>query len=174
MKLRHLLPLLVFVFATPAFAEKLTFDHRTYPPLEAVLNSGREEMIRFNDSNPKYVTDRIAIQGTSVDQWSEALDIIVRLRSAKMKSAADWANELQQQSRIRCSSTFTTIAEEAKSRTFLRRSTGCPPGTPLTGLYRIVEGRKSLFLLGALAMEDMPETAKQQWLTLMATAHVAK
>jgi hypothetical protein len=173
MKWSQLAFLLTILLASPAHAEKLTFDHRTYPPLQTVLDSGRTEMIRYDDSNPKYVTDRIVTQGTSVDNWTEALDIIVRLRGSKMKSAADWANEIQRNARALCASTFTTLAEDANSRTFLRQSTGCPAGVAQTGLYRIVAGRKSLFMLNAFTLGVMSEPVQQQWLALLGSAHIA-
>lgn len=168
----RLLPLLLLAVPGAAFAEKLTFDHRIYPPLAAVLDSGRTEMIRFNDSNPKYVTDRIAVQGTSVDHWTEALDIIVRLRSSKMNLVGDWAGEIQRAASAKCPSTYTAIAQDETSLTFERRSVACPAGTPQTGLYRIVTGRKSLFMLGSLAMGDMTAAQRQQWLDLLASAHL--
>jgi len=155
-----------------AFAEKLTFDHRIYPPLAAVLDSGRTEMIRFDNSNPKLIKDRIAIQGSSVDRWTEALDIIVRARKAKLQSAADWASQIQQDANSRCPSTFTTIAQDETSLTFERHSSGCPAGTTQTGLYRIVTGKTSLYLLNPLAMGELPEATRQQWLTLLASAHI--
>lgn len=168
----RLVPLLLLAVPGAAFAEKMTFDHRTYPPLAAVLDSGRSEMIRFNDSNPKYITDRIAVQGTSVDHWTEALDIIVRLRSSKMNSAADWAGQIQRAASALCASTFTTIAQDETSLTFERHSSGCPAGTPQTGLYRIVTGRKSLFMLNSLAMGEMSAPQRQQWLDLFVTARL--
>ena len=172
MKWIRLLPLLLAAMPGAAFAEKLTFDHRTYPALVAVLDSGRAEMIRFNDSNPKFVTDRIAVQGTSVDHWTEALDIIVRLRKKNMNTPSDWASEIQQRATAKCPSTFTTIAQDETSLTFERRSTGCPSGTPRSGIYRIVAGTKSLYLLNPLAMDEIPETTRQQWLALLASAHL--
>lgn len=168
----RLAPLLLLALPSAALAEKLTFDHRIYPPLTAVLDSGRSEMIRFNDSDPKYVTDRIAVQGTSVDNWTEALDIIVRLRSSKMNSAADWAGQIQRSASAQCSSTFTTIAQDETSLTFERRSSACPAGTAQTGLYRIVTGRKSLFMLGWLATGELTAAQRQQWLELLASAHL--
>ena len=89
-----------------------------------------------------------------------------------MQTAADWAGQIQQAARARCASTFTTIAEDANSLTFERRSSTCPAGMPLTGLYRIVAGRKSLFMLNSLAMGELSATARQQWLDLLATAHL--
>jgi hypothetical protein len=172
MKWSLLTPLLAITLASPALAEKLTFDHRTYPPLEAMLDSGRSEMIRFDNSNPKLVIDRIAIQGTSVDHWTEALDIIVRARGGKFRTTADWVKDIQQQSQKLCPSTFTTIAEDARSLTFERHSTGCPSSVAPSALYRIVAGNKSLFMLNALTMGELTEAARQQWLTLLASAHL--
>jgi hypothetical protein len=173
LKWTYLAPLLLLAIPGAAYAEKLTFDHRIYPPLHAVLDSGRTEMILFNDSNPKYVTDRIAVQGSSVDHWTEALDIIVRVRKSKMNSAGDWAAQIQQAARLRCASIFTTIAQDAQSITFERHSSGCPAGTALTGLYRIVTGKKSLFLLNPLAMGEMSGPAREQWLELLRSAHLS-
>ena len=167
-----LIPLLALVMISPAHAEKLTFDHRIYPPLEAVINSGRDEMVRFDDSNPKYLVDRIAIQGKSADDWTEALDIIVRLRARRMSTPADWAQEIQRRARSRCPSEFTTLAQDAISLTFERRSTGCPAGTAQTGLYRIVAGRSSLFMLNAMIVGDVSEQTRQQWLELLRSAHL--
>lgn len=172
MKWTYLAPLLVLALPGAAQAEKLTFDHRIYPPLLAVIDSGRTEMIRFNDSNPQYVTDRIAVQGASVDHWTEALDIIVRTRKSKMNSPADWAGQLQQEARALCASTFTTIAQDEQSVTFERHSSGCPAGTAQSGFYRIVAGRKSLFMLNALIMGDVSGAARQQWLELLGSAHL--
>jgi hypothetical protein len=172
LKWTRLAPLLVLALSTAAEAEKLTFDHRTYPPLVAVLDSGRTEMIKFDASNPRYVTDRIVIQGTSADHWTEALDIIVRSRKAKMQSPADWASQIQQAANAQCPSTFTTISEDASSLTFERHSSGCPAGTAQSALYRIVAGKTSLYLLNPLVLGEMPEAARQQWLALLATAHI--
>lgn len=173
MKWRCLTLLLGILLASPAHAEKLEFDYRLYPPLKAVLDSGRSEMIRYDDSNPRYVTDRIAIQGTSADNWTEALDIIVRLRRSNMKSPADWAAEIQQRWRALCPGTFTTIAEDANSLTFVRQSANCPAGTPLTGIYRIVVGRKSLFMLNGIALGEMAEPVRQQWLEMLRSARIS-
>lgn len=155
-----------------AWAEKLTFDFRNYPPLVAVLDSGRTEMVRYDNSNPKYITDRIAIQGTSVDHWTEALDIIVRTRKPHMQAAADWASLIRDEASAACPSTFKTIAEDANSVTFERHSTGCPEAVAPNALYRIVAGQKSLFMLNSLTMAELSPAARQQWLALLASARL--
>ena len=158
--------------AAPALAEKLSFDYRLSPPLKAVLDSGDAAMIDYNASNPRNVVDLIAVRGTSAQDWTEALVIIARTPDKKVASAAQWAAELQREAQAKCASTFTEIARDAASVTFERRSAGCPAGYPPTALYRAVQGQRSLFLLAVLVKDNLDETAREQWLAMMSSAHL--
>ena len=84
----------LLALASPALAEKLSFDHRLVPPLKAVLDSGNAAMIDYNGSNPRYVTDVIAVRGHSAKDWDEALVIIARAPSNKVQTAGQWLEEL--------------------------------------------------------------------------------
>lgn len=172
MKLRLLLPLAALLVSGPALAEKLTFDYRLYPPLKAALDSNRPEMLESNQSNPRYLFNRIAIQGRSAANWTEAIEIVARLRSQNMNEAQDWLAELRQRAPDNCTSQFTTISEDAISITFERHSTGCGRSLAATGIYRIVKGKTSLFLLAAQYKGEMSEATRRQWLELMASAHL--
>ncbi len=165
-----LVPLLLF--AAPARAERLLFDHRIYPEIGAVLDSGRKEMIHFDDSNPAYVFNRIAIQGTSAENWTEALEIVVRQPSRQVKSPADWLERLRGQAGDACPAAFTPIAEDARSLTFMRRAEPCASTPEEMTLYRIVAGRRSLFTLAARHKGAMDEARRQQWLRLLASARI--
>ncbi len=158
--------------ATPALADKLTFDHRLVPALKAVLDSGDGAMIDYNASNPKNVVDLIAVRGKSAKDWTEALVIIARTPAGKVLSAADWVADLQREAEAKCSSTFTEIARDELSVTFERRSTGCPKGYPSIALYRAVGSKRSLFLLAVLVKDGLGETERGQWLALMSSAHI--
>lgn len=159
---------------TPAEAERLVFDHQINPQIGAVLDSGRKEMVLFDDSNPAYVFDRIALQGSSAENWTEALEIIVRTPSKTTRTARDWLQQIRDQSATSCASRFTPIAQDATSLTFMRQSEACA-GAPLeTALYRIVAGRKSLFLLGARYKGQMDEAMRGRWLTVLGSARVEK
>jgi hypothetical protein len=173
MKVHHLAALLcTLVTATPALAEKLTFDYRLYPPLKAALDSNRPELLESDQHNPKYLFNRIAIQGRSAKDWSEAIEIVARLKAPGMTDAANWLEELRQRASSNCISQFTTISEDAISVTFERHSTGCGRAIAQTGIYRIVAGRSSLFLLAAQYRGEMSEATRKQWLDLMASAHL--
>ena len=164
----------ILALASPAIAERLNFDHRLYPPLKAVFDDDRDEMITYDNSNPKYVIDRIAIQGKSATDWTEALDIIARTASRDVKTADDWFKEIQAKTGKSCDSEFAIIAQDENSITFSRRSTQCGKDKVQTALYRIVAGERSLFLLNAIYRAEMDETMKQKWLSVFDSARLQK
>ena len=168
--LRGLAMLLAALCASPVLAEKLSFDHRLYQPLKEVLDSGRDDMIQFNGKNPAYVTDLIVIRGKSTRSWTEAMIIIARTPSAKARTAAEWMAELQRQSDAECANRFSIIARDNISITFERRSQGCRPGYPANAIYRIVQGKKGLFLLGAMSKDGFTSDARTAWLALLGSA----
>lgn len=170
----RLIPLFLLALAAPASAERLLFDHRLYPPLKAVFDNNRAEMIHYNDSNPKYVVDRIAVQGTSVKEWTEAIDIIARSPSDEVKSIDDWFAEIRAKVEKACPSVFETLSRDDNSITFSRRSTGCGKDKVQFALYRIVAGKRSMFLLNAIYRDDMSEAMRQQWLELLKSARLEK
>ena len=162
----------LLLVAAPALAEKLVFDHRLAPALKAVLDSGDASMIDYNTANPRNVIDLIAVRGKSAQDWIEALVIIARTPDRKVRSAADWAVQLQREARAKCSSTFTELARDEQSVTYERRSVGCPAGYPPIALYRAIAGPRSLFLLAVLVKDDLGESSRRQWLALMSSAHL--
>lgn len=164
------LPLLA---ATPAQAERMLFDHQLDPRIGAVLDSGRKEMILFDETNPAYVYDRIAIQGSSADNWTEALEIIVRTPGKQVRSPRDWVRQISATSAPACPSQVTPLAQDDTSLTFVRQSPACGGAPAETALYRIVAGRKSLFLLGARYKGEMTEALRGNWLAVLASARIA-
>lgn len=172
MKLRLLGFLGLLLIGAPALAERLVFDHRLYPPLKAVLDSGDASMIDYNAANPRNVVDLIAVRGTSAQNWTEALVIIARTPDRKVRSADDWVADLQREAKAKCASTFTQLTRDENSVMLERRSTGCPLGYPETALYRAIGGKRSLFLLAVLVKDDLGVNARSQWLTMMSSAHL--
>ncbi|NBW75265.1 MAG: hypothetical protein EBR34_05630 [Sphingomonadaceae bacterium] len=172
MKLRLALFVGTLLLAAPANAERLKFDHRLSPPLKAVFDGGDPAMIDFNDKNPRYVTDLIAIQGKSAKDWIEALLIVARTPDKKVRTVAEWVAELQAEGQRRCASQFRTLAEDPASTTFERRSSGCASGYPPVALYRVVAGKNSLFLLGFLHKAEPSPQEEEQWRAVLASATI--
>jgi len=158
--------------ATPAQAERLSFDHRLVPALKAVLDGGNAAMVDYNGSNPRYITDVIAVQGRSAKDWDVALVIIARSPSAKAATAADWLEELRSDARQRCSASLVVLAQEEKSITVERNAESCPGKYPRNAIYRIVQGKNSLFLLAVLSRGDLDSGSRDEWLALLRSAHL--
>ena len=72
----------------------------------------------------------------------------------------------------RCASTFQTLAEDERSVTFERRSSGCAAGYPPVALYRVVAGKQSLFLLGFLHKAEPSAEVQGQWRAVLASASI--
>lgn len=172
MKLRLAAMIGALVLASPAYAEQLKFDHRLSPPLKAVFDAGDPDKIDFNDSNPRYVKDLIAIEGKSAKDWTEALLIVARSPDKQVRNVSQWVAELQAEGQRRCTSAFRAVAEEQNSVTFERRSSGCAVGYPPVALYRVVAGKKSLFLLGFLHKSEPSAQAQAQWRAVLASATI--
>ena len=160
------------LLAAPAFAERLQFDHRLYPPLQQVLDSGDQAMIDFNDKNPARLVDLIAIKGKSVQSWTEAFEIVAIRRPSDVETAKDWMSILQQQAASRCPATFKILAEDTTSVTFERTSPNCPAERAQMGLYRLVAGKRSWFQLSILVKGDLDDLSRQQWLAVLASAQL--
>lgn len=173
MRMRHLLALALLASGAPAAAERLQFDHRLYPPLEQVLDSGDKGMIDFNNQNPARLVDLIAIKGKSAQDWSEALEIVSIPRPRQVAGAREWMDLIAAQAKARCpGASVAVLAEDAVSVTFERRSPGCKAERAGMGLYRLVAGKRSWFQLTVLEKGELDPAARGQWLALLASAHL--
>lgn len=174
-QLQRALPLILamlgLVTALPAKAERLSFDHRNYPALKAVFDSGQEERIAYDASNPRYVIDLIAIDGKSASDWREAMEIVARSPAKGMQTARDWFAEMHARP-DGCKASEMNITEDAGSVTFERYVPNCPTARAETVMTRIVAGKRSLFRLTFLLKGAPDEMKRKQWLALLASAKV--
>ena len=172
MRPANLWALLAFA-ASPTHAEQLLFDHRTVPEIGAVLDSGRDDMVHFDKPNPNYVFDRITIAGRSVEDWTEALEIVVRKPGKAVKTTSDWMRQIRGQTTADCAAEVTTISSDETSLTFAREAQACRGAASEASLYRVIAGRRSLYLLSARYKGTMPQARRDQWLALLASARIA-
>lgn len=159
--------------AGAARAERLTFDHRLYPPLKATLDSGDTAMVAYDGSNPRHVVDVIAVHGRSAADWDEALEIIARTPARNMTTAREWLAESQAAAARRCpGARVETLAEDADSVTFAEQLADCPRPGGETRLGRIVAGRRSLFAITFILKGQVDAKTRAGWLALLNSAHI--
>ena len=168
--------LLLLVLCQPAFAERLQFDHRLYPPLKQVLDSGDATKVQFDNKNPAHLVDLIATRGASADQWEEAIEILSILPPRGLNGAAEWMAQMQRDTLARCPAAappqFTILAQDAQSVTFEARAANCPAERAPHALYRLLAGKRSWFRLSILEKGNFDPAARQQWLSLLASANL--
>lgn len=173
MKLRAALGFILLAVAMPVQAERMTFDHRLQPRLKAVLDGGDASRIDYNAANPRYVVDRITVQGSSAQDWTELLEIIARTPAKGMRSAGDWIAEFTRAADARCAGKVQELARDAQSVTIDRQTTGSCAAEPVQrSLIRVVAGKRSLFLLAVHEKGPLNESDRAAWLALLASAHL--
>lgn len=170
--MKHSLFMLLMLLATPAHAERLMIDYRSYAPLKTVMDSGRDDAIYYEDASPRYILDRIVIDGNSPQDWREALEITVSPRGKRLRSASEWFRQYQQAAPAACPGDWATLADEGNALTFERKTGACPPAPAQTGLYRVMLGRKTVFLVNLAYKGQLTDTMRQQWQQLLATTHL--
>lgn len=169
--------LLALIFcAAPACAERLQFDHRLYPPLKQVLDSGDATKVFSDNKNPAHLANLIATRGVSAEQWDEALEILSIVPVRGMAGAADWMAQMQASAQAHCSATappqMKLLAQDAVSVTFEIHAPNCPAELAPYAIYRLVTGKRSWFRLSVLDKAPLESSARQQWLALLASAQL--
>ena len=160
--------------ATPARAERLDIDHRLYSPLHAVMENAQDGAVYYDASQPGRVFDRIMVRGTSAaGDWTEALEILVVRRAAQLKTPQDWVASFRPDAESACPARVSNLAGDASSMTFALDAPACAGGPALTGLYRVVLGRKSVYVVSAKQKGAMSATQREQWLALLGSAKLS-
>lgn len=165
---------MVLALAAPVAAEKLEMDHRLYPPLHAAMDSTAEETIYFDARTPGRVFDRVLINGRSAERdWTEALEITVLRRDKRLKDPAEWYRSFRAGDESTCPAEARELGRDRVSVTFAVEAPACATGPGLTGLYRVVLGAKSVYLVSAKVKGPMAAEPRAQWLAVLASAHLS-
>ncbi len=158
--------------SSPALAERLTLDHRSYPALSQAVMSARDDAIFYQDASPDFVLDRIMVRGRSASDWDEAIEMIVYPRGRKLSKLEDWYRGYTSAEQRSCPSRWTVIRQDEGGITFSRDRAQCADQSGQSRLYRAFMGKRHVFLVGGLYRGEMPEANKAQWLVVLDSARV--
>ena len=175
--MRHGLALLTAFFglaAMPAGAERLSLDHRLYPPLQAAMDNPHEGSVFYDESKAGRVLDRILVSGRSAERdWSEALELVVLARKGLAQTPQEWMVGFQPGRESPCPAQLSQLGEDGQSLTFALEASPCAGSQGLSALYRVVYGRKSVFVISAKYKGTMSAAQRQQWLALLGSARLS-
>ena len=160
--------------ATSAQAERLDIDHRLYAPLHAAMEQPHDGTVFYQASPSGAVFDRILIAGTSAQSdWTEALELVTVPRKGQARTPQDWLAAFRPQRESACPARVSVLGQDETSLTFALDAPVCAAGPPLTGLYRVIYGRRTIYLVGAKLKGAMSPAQREQWLALLGSAHLA-
>lgn len=175
MKLGHLLlATLGLATAGTARAERLDIDHRLYAPLHTAMEQAHEGSVFYQATPSGRILDRILINGTSAEHdWTEALELVVAPRKSERRTPQEWFSAFQAASETNCPADLTVLSEDDTSITFSLDAPPCSTGTPLSGLYRVIYGRKTVYVVSAKLKGSARAEQREQWLGLLNSAKLA-
>jgi hypothetical protein len=160
------------VCACASTAERLTWS---FGVPEDPLRVVRDDPSRFyeEDRAPHYVLHRYVVRGRSAEDWEEAFEVINFQRRELPATPALWYEEFRARGNVTCPSEWRVLEEAAESVTFERRSSACAPHAPQTALYRVLYGRKNVFLMIATTVGEFEPGSRETWLGMLASGRVA-
>lgn len=153
--------------------ERLSWDYTGYDKLEALFTSEAGPLYGEKQDRRTYHL-RFVIEGESLEDWTEILEIIDTHRKNEPDTAHLWLERFRTQGNETCPSEWTTIDEQADSIIFRRTAKDCEGFDDQDALYRVLYGRKNVFLIFATMKGDMDEISRDGWLTVLRSAEIRK
>ena len=161
------------LFATlPVHAkERLSWDYTGYEKLAALFDSELGPLYGEKENRRTYHL-RFVVEGESLEDWTEILELISTWRKHEPDSVQLWLERFQAQGNETCPSEWTTIDEQADSIIFRRTAKDCQEFDDQDALYKIVFGKKKVFVLFATVKGEMDEVSRDGWLAVLRSAEV--
>jgi hypothetical protein len=113
------------------------------------------------------------VRGRSPQNWDEVLEILIKPRPRQLTEPGQWLAEFRQAQDATCPSEWQVIAQDDISITFTRNAAHCAALRGQQRIYRAVLGNREVFLLGGFVRGEMSQADREQWLAVLASAHLA-
>ena len=158
-----------------AHADTATWDYSAYSKFsDAMFKSGSEPIIYTEDKAPLYVLMRFVVDGSSTEDWTEALEVINTQRKNEPKNARAWYGRFKEHAEETCASDWEVIKESKKTLMFERRAAECPPFEAQQALYCVLYGKRDVFVLIATRKNEMDTATREGWLKLLHSAEITR
>jgi hypothetical protein len=151
--------------------ERLSWTYAGYEKLAALFDSEDGPLYGEKENRRTYHL-RFVIEGESLETWTEILEIIDTRRKDEPDTAQQWFERFREHGDETCSSEWTTIDEQATSIIFRRTAKNCQGFDDQDALYRVLYGKKNVFLIFATRKGDMDDVILEGYLTVLRSAEV--
>jgi len=151
--------------------ERLSWEYTGYEKLATLFESEPGPLYGEKENRRTYHL-RFVVEGESLEDWTEILEIISTWRKHEPESVQLWLERFQAQGNETCPSKWTTIDEQASSIIFRRTAKDCQGFDDQDALYKVLYGKKKVFLIFATKKGEMDEASRDGYLTVLRAAEI--
>jgi hypothetical protein len=153
--------------------ERLSWTYDGYEKLAKLFES--EGGPRYGEKQSRRVYHlRFVVEGESLEEWVEILETISTRRKDEPKQIRLWLESFRAKGDRTCPGDWTILDERDTSITFLRSVDECPGFGAQDALYRVLYGKKKVFLIFATRKGGMSEDLQASWLRVLNSAEIRK
>jgi hypothetical protein len=158
-----------------AHADSVNFDYSAYSKFfDAVFARESGPLIYEEDKAPLYVLQRFIVEGVSTDEWTEALEIMSTQRKNEPENVRGWYDRFQAQGEKTCPGDWEILKESKKELTFERSVNNCDPLGTQHALYKVLYGKREVFVLIATRKAQMDAGTRDGWIDLLKSAEISR
>jgi hypothetical protein len=170
-----LVPVMAFMSVSVAVRaeERLSWTYDGYEKLAKLFESEEGPLYGEKESRRVYHL-RFVVEGESLEDWVEILETVSTRRKDEPKQVQLWLERFRVQGDKTCPGDWTIIDEQDTSITFLRSVDECPEFGAQDALYRVLYGKKKVFLIFATRKGRMSEDLQASWLRVLNSAEIRK
>jgi hypothetical protein len=151
--------------------ERLSWEYTGYEKLATLFDSEPGPLYGERENRRTYQL-RFVVQGESLEDWTEILEIMSTWRKHEPENVQLWLDRFKTQGNETCPSNWTTIDEQASSIIFRRTAKNCEGFDDQDALYKVLYGKKKVFLIFATMKGEMDETSRDGYLTVLREAEI--
>ena len=151
--------------------ERLSWEYTGYEKLATLFESEPGPLYGERENRRTYHL-RFVVEGESLEDWTEILEIMSTWRKHEPESVQLWLERFQAQGNETCPSKWTTIDEQASSIIFRRTAKNCQGFDDQDALYKVMYGKKKVFLIFATMKGEMDETSRDGYLAVLRDAEI--
>ncbi len=146
----------------------------------------RQENLRFSIptqhlfvkemKTPKVLITRFVLEGESIDQWTEAVEILNYLKKNLPQNPELMYASLKERREKRCPNTVTNIIKKDESSILYEMKTSnCPPNPDEHSITKILYGKINVFtLIYTAKVKELDAAKRDLWLNDLSSAYISQ
>jgi len=158
-----------------AHTDNWGFDRSAYPRLTDAMSAAMSERLIYQeDKSPEYVLSRIIVDGTSIEEWNEAFEIIRTQRKNESRNVDGWYASFQAQAETTCPSDWEILEQLEGALTFERHASDCASLDVQHAIYKVLYGKHEVFVLIGKCRTQMDAATRTSWIKLLGSAEIKR